>query len=142
MEHTEQLRWKDNSVFEVPPLDFVSNTIYEYAYKEYIKETEEGDENYLKLSVLLTENFPEHPASFTNIAYYYYNKRNWNKSLEYFEKANTAHPHNNSILHNLAENYILIGNEEKGKQCLQQIIDLGTDREYVKYAKRRLHELK
>lgn len=140
--NSNNLRWTDNQQLDMPAIDFLSGTLYDYSIEEYNKETIVGDERYLKLSELLTNNFPKHPMSYLNIAYYYYNKKDWKNCVTYFEKANEANPNDNNILYNLAENYIMLGDSEKGKKYLENIIELGSDKEFVKYAKKRLKEIK
>jgi tetratricopeptide (TPR) repeat protein len=140
--NSDKIRWIDDEKPEGPPLEFVANIVYDYSTEEYDKETPTGDEKYLKLSLLLTEQFPEHPMSFANIAFYYYNKKDWVNSLKYFNTANNAHPDNNTILYNLAENYIMLKDIESGKKYFNQIIQLNTNPDMVKYANKRLQELK
>jgi len=138
----DKLRWKDNTELPEPPVVFLSGTLYDYSVEEYQKETPKGDERYLRLSQLLTDNFPEHPSSFKNIAFYYYNVKNWEKSMLCFEKALSAHPRDKDVLYNLAENYIKLNHIDKGKACLENIIKLDLDKDLTEYAKKRLNDLK
>lgn len=138
----DKIRWTDDEKFEQPPLDVVADALYNYSVEENNKETEKGDEQYLKLSQLLNEQFPKHKMSHTNIAYYYYNKKDWTNCLKYFLIADSVHPNDNNILYNIAENYIMLKDIENGKKYLNKLIQLNTDSDMVKYAKNRLNELK
>lgn len=140
--NSNNLRWENNTNLPKDASEMILGTYQDYSKYYYEQETLEGDEKFLKLSVLMADSFPNKPLPFNNIAQYYYQKKDFNKSLGYLLKAHEIDKTDVLVIMNIADLYMKLNNKEDSIKFYEEAIKLNTDPEFVEEAKQKLKTLK
>ena len=84
----------------------------------------EGDNDRMKLLESYIKTFPEDHRGPNNLGFYYTRVQNWEKAIEFFEKADKIKENDPLILSNLGVAYLKDGQIEKAREILQKVMEI------------------
>src|ERR1700756_3401126 len=99
-EHPAQLKWEGEPLRE-PADQFIPGKLHEYGLYYQKKENAEDDKRWFQISILATQQYPNHAEGFNDAAGYYADLREWQKAREFLEKAQQIAPKSVGALINL-----------------------------------------
>jgi len=100
------------------------------------------DQRFLKIAILATEEYPNHPYAFNDVALYYSNMGDRKKTHEWLEKAHQIDPKDGLILYNLGKISADVDDKAAARKWFEESIKADPDGDHVEAAKEALKKLK
>jgi len=141
-QHPTGLKWLNGQPIEEPEDKFVPEKLHGYGIYYEKKDTREDDQRFLKIAILATEEYPNHPYAFNDVALYYSNMGDRKKTHEWLEKAHQIDPKDGLILYNLGKISADVGDKAAARKWFEESIKADPDGDHVEAAKEALKKLK
>lgn len=148
----EQVIPQYEQIIEDNPEDLNSYLRLGYIYEirsiaPFINEYSEALDYYLKaLDLLEASSSPAGNMGIsiylnTRIGYIYFEKKKYSQAIEYLEKAEEMSPHHVEAAYYLGLSYDKIGEKEKAREFLSQVIELAPQSEFAQAAEKKLKKI-
>ncbi len=137
----KKLEWADGEDLPERSSELIPEVLQECAVHYFDRKDPEDDEKALRLMRLSITYFPNHPYAYNSIAIYFFNKKDWPRTLKYFLIANQKDPRDGLVLGNIACLLGEMGKKEDAKIYWRKVLDLDNDPELMAQAKQQLAEL-
>jgi len=137
----ENLKWKEDAPLPLPYDQFFPKVLQGYCQFYYSRSSPEDGERFLQIAQLVVQYFPTHPYGYSAVGTYHCVKEDWNKSLEFFLKAQSFDKEDPLILINLGEIYMKLGNKDKAIPCFLKIINSEAPQQLRTIAIQKMKEL-
>ena len=141
-EHPTQLKWLKGEKLPAPADQFIPDKLHSYALYYGKKENPEDDKRFMQIAMFSTEQFPNHPYAFNDLAVYYSIQGDDGKTREWLEKANKIDPNDTLVMTNLGSICSKMGDREAARKWYQAVIKADPNGEYATRAKEALAKLK
>jgi tetratricopeptide (TPR) repeat protein len=141
-DHPAQLQWLKGEKLSEPPDQFVAKKLHSYGLYYEKKENPEDDQRFLKIAMLATEQFPNLPYGFNDVAMFYSIGGDQAKTREWLEKANRIAPNDTLVLMNLGRICSKLGDNRAARKWYEEVVKVEPDGEYADQAKDALGKLK
>jgi tetratricopeptide (TPR) repeat protein len=125
-----------------PADKFVPEKLHSYGMYYEKKDTREDDQRFLKIAMLATEQYPNHPFAYNDVALYYSNTGDRKKTREWLEKAHQVDPKDGLIIFNLGRISAEAGDKVAARKWYEESIMADPEGEHVEAAKEALKKLK
>ncbi|UOQ74335.1 hypothetical protein [Hymenobacter cellulosilyticus] len=135
-------RWKDGAALPAAEKVFVPESMEEYMLPYWQMQNSEADEVVRQLAELLGKYYPESSLAPFNLGTYYAQNKQWQKSLELFEQANTRKPNDWQTLANLTKVEIELGHKTQAQQYLAALRKLPEGRPAAADLSKEIREMK
>ncbi|MCB2408577.1 tetratricopeptide repeat protein [Hymenobacter lucidus] len=135
-------RWKDGAALPAVEKVFVPESLEEYMLPYWQMQNSEADEVVRQLAELLGKYYPESSLAPFNLGTYYAQKKQWPKSLELFQQANTRKPNDWQTLANLTKVEIELGHKEQAQQYVTALRKLPEGREAATDLSKEIRQMK
>ena len=77
---------------------------------------------------------PDSADTFINMGYEYFNKKDYKKAIECYEKAIELKSDTLELVYwNMGQAYGALGNQEKAKECINKVLEIKCDKEIANY---------
>jgi tetratricopeptide (TPR) repeat protein len=140
--HPAQLKWLKGAPLSKPADKFVPEKLHEYGSYYEEKENAEDDKRWYQIATLATDQYPNDPQGFKDVAGYWADIGEWPKARESFEKAYQLDPKSAATLVGLGQ----IGAEMKdfvsARKYYEEALKLEPNGQYAQTAKEALQKLK
>ena len=141
-EHPEGLKWLKGESIEEPADKFVPEKLHSYAMYYEKKNTPEDDERFLNIAMFATDQYPQHPFAYNDVALYYSNTGDKRKTREWLEKAHQIDPKDGLIMYNLGKISAEAGDRTAARKWFEESIKAEPEGDHVEAAKDALKKLK
>jgi tetratricopeptide (TPR) repeat protein len=141
-EHPGQLKWLKGAPLSEPADKFVPEKLHEYGSYYEKKENAEDDKRWFQISTLATEQYPNHPEGFNDVAGYYADLGDWQKAREFLEKAHEINPKLVGVLVNLGNVSVEMKDFASARKYFEEAVKLDPSGDYGREAKVALQKLK
>lgn len=141
-EHPTGLKWLNGEPIPAPADQFVPDKLHSYGLYYGKKENPEDDKRMLKIAMFSSEQFPNHPYAFNDVAVYYSINKDYPKTREWLEKAHQADPKDGLVIYNLAYVSEKMGDKSGAKKWYEESLKVEPDGEHAQKAKQALAKLK
>ncbi|TGE25695.1 hypothetical protein E5K00_11035 [Hymenobacter aquaticus] len=121
-------RWRDGERLPEAEKDFIPESLEDYMLPYWQLQSAEGDEVVRQLAELLGKYYPESSLAPFNLGTYYAQKKQWQKSLELFQQANSRKPNDWQTLANLTKVEIELGHKAQAQQYVAALRKLPEGR--------------
>jgi len=139
-EHPAQLKWEGEPLNE-PADKFVPEKLHEYGLYYEKKENPEDDKRWFQISILATQQYPNHAEGFNDAAGYYADLGEWQKARESLEKARQIDPKSVGALINLGNVSVKMKDSTSARKYFEEALKLDPNGEYAQEAKEALRKL-
>jgi tetratricopeptide (TPR) repeat protein len=141
-DHPAELKWLQGEKLPASPDQFIPDKLHSYALYYEKKEDPEGDERFMQIAMFSTEQFPNHPYGFNDVAMYYSLQNDNGKTREWLEKANKIDPKDTLVLMNLGKVSLKLGDRAGAQKYYHEVVKVDPNGEYAEGAKEALKKLK
>ena len=141
-DHAAQLQWLKGEPLTQPADQFIAEKLHSYSVYYEEKENPEDDKRFLQIAMFGTEQFPNLPYAFNDVAQYYYVSGDKKKAREWLEKASRVDPKDTLVLMNLGKVCLKLGDAESARKHFEEIVKADPNGEYAQEAKDALQKLK
>jgi tetratricopeptide (TPR) repeat protein len=141
-EHPGQLKWLKGAPLSESADKFVPEKLHEYGSYYEKKENAEDDKRWFQIATLATEQYPNHPEGFNDVAGYYADLGDWQKAREFLEKAHEINPKLVGVLVNLGNVSVEMKDFVSGRKYFEEALKLEPTGQYAQEAKEALRKLK
>jgi tetratricopeptide (TPR) repeat protein len=141
-EHPTGLKWLKDEPITDPADKFVPEKLHSYGVYYEKKDTPEDDQRFLKIAMFATEQYPNHPFAYNDVALYYSNTGDRKKAREWLEKAHQVDPKDGLIMFNLGRISAEAGDKAAARKWYEESIKADPEGEHVEAAKEALKKLK
>ena len=141
-EHPTGLKWLKGEPITDPADKFVPEKLHSYGMYYEKKDTREDDQRFLKIAMFATEQYPNHPFAYNDVALYYSNTGDRKKTREWLEKAHQVDPKDGLIIFNLGRISAEAGDKTAARKWYEESITADPEGEHVEAAKEALKKLK
>src|SRR5438132_4047296 len=100
-EHPTGLKWLKGEPITDPADKFVPEKLHSYGIFYEKKDTREDDQRFLKIAMFATEQYPNHPFAYNDVALFYSNTGDRKKTRGWLEKAHQVDPKDGLVMFNL-----------------------------------------
>ena len=141
-DHAAELRWLKGEPLAEPADRFIAKKLHSYGLYYEEKENPEDDKRFLQIAMFGTEQFPNLPYAFNDVAQFHYVSGDKQKALEWMKKANQVDPKDTLVLMNLGNVSLKVGDSASARKYFEEIIKVDPNGEYASEAKQALAKLK
>jgi tetratricopeptide (TPR) repeat protein len=141
-EHPGQLKWLKGEALGEPADKFVPDKLHSYGSYYEKKENPDDDKRWFQIATLATEQYPDHPEGFNDVAGYYADIGEWQKARESLEKARTVDPKSPGVLINLGNVSIQLKDNAAAKRYFEEALRLDPKGPFASEIKQALAKLK
>jgi tetratricopeptide (TPR) repeat protein len=141
-EHPRQLKWLKGAPLSESADKFVPEKLREYVLYYEKKGNPEDDKRWFQISTLATEQYPNHPEGFNDVAVYYADLGDWQKAREFLEKAHEINPKLVGVLVNLGNVSVEMKDFSTARKYFEDAVKLEPNGQYAQEAKEALRKLK
>jgi tetratricopeptide (TPR) repeat protein len=141
-DHAAELRWLKGEPLAEPADQFIAEKLHSYSLYYEKKENPEDDKRFLQIAMFGTEQFPNLPYAFNDVAQFYYVSGDKKKAREWLEKASKVDPKDTLVLMNLGNVSMKLGDPGSARKYYEEVVEVDPDGEYVQDAKDALRKLK
>ena len=141
-EHPAQLKWLKSEPLKDPTDKFVPEKLHNYGIYYEKKDTPGDDQRFLKMAMFATEQYPNHPFAYNDVALYYSNTGDRKKTREWLEKAHQVDPKDGLVMFNLGRISAEAGNKAAARKWYEESIKADPEGEHVEAAKEALKKMK
>ncbi len=141
-DHGAELRWLKGEPIAQPADQFIAEKLHSYSIYYEKKENPEDDKRFLQIAMFGTEQFPNLPYAFNDVAQFYYASGEKKKAREWLEKASKVDPKDTLVLMNLGNVSMKLGDSGSARKYYEEIVNVDPDGEYAQEAKKALRKLK
>lgn len=141
-EHPAGLKWLKGEAIDEPADKFVPEKLHSYGMYYEKKDTREDDQRFLKIAMFSTEQFPNHPFAYNDVALYYSNTGDRKKAREWLEKAHQVDPKDTLIMFNLGRISADTGDKAAARKWYEETIKAEPEGDQAEAAKEALKKLK
>ena len=140
--HPAQLKWLKGQPLGKPADKFVPEKLHEYGSYYEEKENGEDDKRWYQISTLATEQYPNNPQGFKDVAGYWADIGEWQKARESFEKAHELEPKSVATLVGLGQISAEMNDFASARKYYDDALKLEPNGQYAQTAKAALQKLK
>jgi tetratricopeptide (TPR) repeat protein len=140
-EHPTQLTWLKGEPLGEPADKFVPDKLHEYGLYYEKKENAEDDKRWFQIATLATEQYPNDPQGFNDVAGYYADLGDWKKAREFLEKAHQIDPKSVGALMNLGNVSVEMKDFVSARKYFEEALKLEPNGQYAQEAKEALRKL-
>lgn len=141
-DHAAGLKWLKGEKLPASPDQFIPEKLHSYGLYYERKENPEDDKRFLKIAMFATEQFPNHPYAFNDVALYYSVSGDNAKTREWLEKAHKIDPQDALVMFNLGQICSKLGDVPAARKYYEELIKADPNGEYSERAKDALTKLK
>jgi tetratricopeptide (TPR) repeat protein len=141
-DHAAELRWLKGEPLAEPADQFIAEKLHSYSLYYEKKENPEDDKRFLQIAMFGTEQFPNLPYAFNDVAQFYYVSGDKKKAREWLEKASKVDPKDTLVLMNLGSVSMKLGDPGSARKYYEEVVEVDPDGEYAQDAKDALRKLK
>ncbi|HEY4271860.1 MAG TPA: tetratricopeptide repeat protein [Candidatus Udaeobacter sp.] len=141
-EHATQLKWLKGEPLEEPADRFVPDKLHEYGLYYEKKENAEDDKRWYQIATLATEQYPNDPQGYKDIAGYWADTGEWQKARESFEKARRLDPKSAETLIALGQISAEMKDFASARTYYEDALKMEPNGHYAQTAKEALRKLK
>jgi tetratricopeptide (TPR) repeat protein len=141
-DHAAELRWLKGEPLAEPADQFIAEKLHSYSLYYEKKENPEDDKRFLQIAMFGTEQFPNLPYAFNDVAQFYYVSGDKKKAREWLEKASKVDPKDTLVLMNLGNVSMKLGDPGSARKYYEEVVEVDPDGEYAQDAKDALRKLK
>ncbi|HYR22707.1 MAG TPA: hypothetical protein VEP30_07265 [Chthoniobacterales bacterium] len=141
-EHPTGLKWLKGEPITDPADKFVPEKLHSYGTYYEKKDTPEDDQRFLKIAMFATEQYPNHPFAYNDVALYYSNTGDRKKTREWLEKAHQVDPKDGLIIFNLGRISAEAGDKAAARKWYEESIKADPEGDHAEAAKEALKKLK
>ena len=141
-EHPTGLKWLKGEPITDPADKFVPEKLHSYGMYYEKKDTREDDQRFLKIAMFATEQYPNHPFAYNDVALYYSNTGDRKKTREWLEKAHQVDPKDGLIIFNLGRISAEAGDKTAARKWYEESIKADPEGDHAEAAKEALKKLK
>jgi tetratricopeptide (TPR) repeat protein len=140
-EHPAQLKWEGEPLKE-PSDKFVADKLHDYGLYYEKKENAEDDKRWFQISMLATEQYPNHAGGFNDAAGYYADLGDWQKARDMLEKAHQIDPKSLDAVLGLGKVSVEMKDFASARKYFEEVLKLQHSGAYAQEAKEALRKLK
>jgi tetratricopeptide (TPR) repeat protein len=140
--HPAQLKWLKGEPLGKPADKFVPEKLHEYGSYYEAKENAEDDKRWYEIATLATEQYPNNPQGFKDVAGYWADIGEWQKARESFEKAHQLEPKSVATLVGLGQISAEMNDFVSARKYYEDALKLEPNGQYAQTAKAALQKLK
>ena len=141
-EHPTGLKWLKGEPITDAADKFVPEKLHSYGIYYEKKNTPEDDQRFLKIAMFATEQYPNHPFAYNDVALYYSNTGDRKKTQEWLEKAHQVDPKDGLIIFNLGRISADVGDKAAARKWYEESIKADPEGDHAEAAKEALKKLK
>jgi tetratricopeptide (TPR) repeat protein len=141
-DHPADLKWLKGEKLPASPDQFIPDKLHSYALYYEKKENPEDDKRFMQIATFSTEQFPNHPYAFNDVAMYYSLQNDNAKTREWLEKANKIDPSDTLVMTNLGYVCAKLGDTAAARKWYEAVIKAEPNGEHTERAKEALRKLK
>ena len=141
-EHPTGLKWLKDEPIPDSADKFVPEKLHSYALYYEKKDTPEDDQRFFKIATFATEQYPNHPFAYNDIALYHSNTGDRKKAREWLEKAHQVDPKDGLVMYNLGRISADLGDRAAARKWYEESIKVDPDGDHAEPAKAALKKLK
>jgi tetratricopeptide (TPR) repeat protein len=141
-EHPTGLKWLKGEPITDPADKFVPEKLHSYGIYYEKKDTPEDDQRLLEIAMFATEQYPNHPFAYNDVALYYSNTGDRKKTLEWLEKAHQVDPKDGLVMFNLGRISAEVGDKAAARKWYEESIKADPEGDHAEAAKEALKKLK
>ena len=141
-EHPAGLKWLKGEPIDGPADKFVPEKLHSYGMYYEKKDTRDDDQRFLKIATFSTEQYPNHPFAYNDVALYYSNTGDRKKTREWLEKAHQVDPKDGLIMFNLGRISAEAGDKAAARKWFEESIKADPEGDHAEPAKEALKKLK
>jgi tetratricopeptide (TPR) repeat protein len=141
-DHAAQLQWLKGEPLGQPADQFIAEKLHGYSLYYEKKENPEDDKRFLQIAMFGTEQFPNLPYAFNDVAQFYYVSGDKKKAREWLEKASKVDPKDTLVLMNLGNVSLKLGDSASARKYFEEVVKVDPNGEYAPDAKDALRKLK
>src|SRR5881296_3022506 len=141
-EHPAQLKWLKGEPLSEPADKFVPDKLHEYGLYYEKKENAEDDKRWYQIATLATDQYPNDPQGFKDVAGYWADLGEWQKAREMVEKAHQIDPKSVGALLNLGNISVEMKDFVSARKYYEEALKLEPNGQYAQEAKEALRKLK
>jgi tetratricopeptide (TPR) repeat protein len=141
-EHPQGLKWLKGEPIKEPADKFVPDKLHSYGLYYEKKENPEDDKRWFQISTLATQQYPNDPEGFNDVAGYYADLGEWQKAHESLERARQLDPKSVSVVINLGNISVQAKDTASALKYFEEALKLEPNGEYAPEAKQALAKLK
>jgi tetratricopeptide (TPR) repeat protein len=140
--HPAQLKWIKGQPLDKPADKFVPEKLHEYGSYYEQKENGADDKRWYQISTLATEQYPNNPQGFKDVAGYWADIGEWQKARESFEKAHQLDPKSAATLVGLGQISAEMKDFVSARKYYEEALQAEPNGQYAQTAKQALQKLK
>jgi tetratricopeptide (TPR) repeat protein len=140
-EYPTQLKWLKGEPLGEPADKFVPEKLHEYGLYYEKKENAKDDTRWFQIATLATEQYPNDPQGFNDVAGYYADLGDWKKAREFLEKAHQIDPKSVGALMNLGNVSVEMKDFVSARKYFEEALKLEPNGQYAQEAKEALRKL-
>ncbi|MGC2627888.1 MAG: tetratricopeptide repeat protein, partial [Candidatus Udaeobacter sp.] len=140
--HPAQLKWLKGAPLGKPADKFVPEKLHEYGSYYEEKENAEDDKRWYEIATLATDQYPNDPQGFKDVAGYWADIGDWQKARESFEKAHQLDPKSAATLVGLGQISAEMKDFASARKYYGEALKLEPNGQYAQTAKAALQKLK
>src|SRR5215208_959218 len=140
--HAAQLKWLKGQPLGKPADKFVPEKLHEYGSYYEEKETAEDDKRWYQIATLATDQYPNDPQGFKDVAGYWADIGEWQKARDSFEKAHQLDPKSAATLVGLGQISAEMKDFVSARKYYEEALKLEPKGRYSETAKAALQKLK
>ena len=141
-DHPATLKWLKGEKLPASADQFIPDKLHSYALYYEKKENPEDDKRFMQIATFSTEQFPNHPYAFNDVAMYYSLQNDNAKTREWLEKANKIDPSDTLVMTNLGYVCAKLGDTAAARKWYEAVIRVDPNGEHTERAKEALGKLK
>jgi tetratricopeptide (TPR) repeat protein len=141
-EHPTQLKWLKGEPIKEQADKFLPEKLHSYGLYYEKKENPEDDKRWFQISTLATQQYPNDPEGFIDVAGYYADLGEWQQARESLEKARQINLKSVSVLINLGNICVQAKDTAAARNYFEEGLKLDPNGEYAPEAKQALAKLK
>ena len=141
-EHPNDLKWLKGGKIPGPADQFVPDKLHSYATYYEKKENSEDDKRFLEIATYSSEQFPNHPYAFNDVAVYYSINKDYAKTREWLEKAHKIDPQDTLVMYNLGYTSEKLGDKNAARKWYEETLKANPKGDEAEKAKQGLAKLK
>jgi len=141
-EHSTGLKWLKGEPITDPVDKFVPEKLHSYGIYYEKKDTPEDDQHFLKIAMVATEQYPNHPFAYNDVALYYSNTGDRKKTGGWLEKAHQVDPKDGLVMFNLGRVSAEADDKAAARKWYGESIEADPEGDHAEAAKEALKKLK
>jgi tetratricopeptide (TPR) repeat protein len=140
--HPAQLKWLKGKPLDKPAEKFVPEKLHEYGSYYEQKENAEDDKRWYEIATLATDQYPNDPQGFKDVAGYWADIGEWQKARDAFEKAHQLDPKSAAAVVALGQISAEMNDLVSARKYYEEALKLEPNGQYAQTAKEALRKLK